>query len=290
MPPSAELSRDPQLRGQSPEPRQASAELFQDPAVSDRYLEHYLTLRGKVRQQIVRLHLEQVVLSAAGRSLEVIDIGCGDGRDAMWLAQLGHRVLAVDPSQTMVDRARSFLQEDEASSSLSLTFELGAAEDVFERCSEASFDLVLSHGVVMYQEDPQTFIAEQIKLLRPDGVLSLLAKNADGLVYRAAQEASVDEAIRVLDDSRGLGHLGVSTGAQTMQELSSIGFDTGATVRSWAGVRMFSDTPTDVLREADDERVIELEWRAALRDPYRKTASLLHVLMLKGVDLDLLPR
>jgi S-adenosylmethionine-dependent methyltransferase len=161
---------------------------------------------------------------------------------------------------------------------------------VRESGEEASFDLVLSHGVIMYQDDPAAFVADQVALLRPGGTLSLLAKNAAGLVYRAAREASVDEAIRVLDDTHGLGHLGVSTGAQMMQELACFGFAVGATVRSWAGVRMFSDTPTDVLLESDDAKVIELEWLAALRDPYRRTASLLHVLMLKGLDLALLPR
>lgn len=265
----------------------SSAELFRDPEVGERYLEHYGTLRGKVRERIVRLHLEEVVLAHTKQRLRVVDVGCGDGRDALWLAQMGHDVLGVDPSPAMVDRARAL--QSEAATDLPVTFERGDACSVLAGGGGSSFDLVLSHGVIMYQEDPAAFIAEQIALLGPGGLLSLLAKNAEGLVYRAAQEASVDEAMRLLDDSRGLGHLGVSTGAQTMQELSNMGFATGATVRSWAGVRMFSDTPTDVLREADDEKVIQLEWLAALRDPYRKTASLLHVLMLKGVDLGLLP-
>ncbi len=265
----------------------ANAKLFDDPEVRDRYLEHYDTLRGKVREQVVRRHIERFVLAGASAPLRVVDIGCGDGRDALWLARLGHSVLAVDPSPAMVERAGALQQETEEQ--LSLAYSLGDAPSVLREAGESAFDLVLSHGVIMYQDDPAAFVAEHLKLLRPMGVLSLLAKNAEGLVYRAAQEASVDEAMRVLDDSRGLGHLGVSTGAQTMQELSNIGFAAGATVRSWAGVRMFSDTPTDVLREADDEKVIELEWLAALRDPYRKTASLLHVLMLNGIDLEQLP-
>jgi S-adenosylmethionine-dependent methyltransferase len=265
----------------------ASAELFRDPALSERYLDHYDTLRGKVRQEIVRRHLLEVVLSQARQPLQVVDIGCGDGRDAAWLAELGHDVLAVDPSPTMIERATKTHQP--AGKCVSLRFEVGDAGSVLAACEESSFDLVLSHGVIMYQEDPQSFVAEHLRLLRDMGVMSLLAKNAAGLVYRAAQEASVDEAMRVLDDSRGLGHLGVSTGAQTVQELSAFGLAGGATVRSWAGVRIFSDTPTDILLEEDDEKVLEFEWLAARRDPYRQTASLLHVLLLEGLDLTLLP-
>jgi S-adenosylmethionine-dependent methyltransferase len=264
----------------------SSADLFHDPDVSERYLEHYGTLRGKVREQIVRRHLEQVVLAEAS-GLDAVDVGCGDGRDALWLAELGYGVVAVDPSQAMVDRAESLRQDTDPPPSVN--FQIGDASTVLEEHGESSFDLVLSHGVIMYQEDPGAFIAEQMALLRPGGILSLLAKNAEALVYRAAQEASVDEAMRVLDDSHSLGHLGVSTGAQTMQELADFGLAAGATVRSWAGVRIFSDSPTDVLREADDEKVIDLEWLAARRDPYRTTAPLLHLLLLKGLDLSLLP-
>ena len=37
-----------------------------------------------------------------GRAL---DLGCGEGADAMWLAGHGWRVTAVDVSQTALDRA-----------------------------------------------------------------------------------------------------------------------------------------------------------------------------------------
>jgi SAM-dependent methyltransferase len=264
-----------------------SETLFEDPQVTDRYLDHYETLRGKVREEIVRRHLREVALVDARRKLRVVDVGCGDGRDARWLSSLGHDVLAVDPSSEMIARACS--PECASGEGRSPTFEVGNAESVLGQFGQASFDLVLSHGVIMYQDDPAAFLAEHLSLLRPGGLLSLLAKNAEALVYRAAHEASVDEAMQVLDDSQSIGHLGVSTGAQTMQALSDFGLAAGATVRSWAGVRMFSDTPTDALIKSEDEQVIELEWRAALRDPYRRTASLLHVIMLNGVDLSLLP-
>jgi len=168
-------------------------------------------------------------------------------------------------------------------------FEQGDAASAQDRFGLGTFDLVLSHGVLMYHDDPHQFVATHVRMLRPGGTLSLLAKNADSQPFRAAREASVDEAIRLLDDPQNVGHLGLRTGAQTLQDLAEMAFAAGATVRSWAGVRIFSDTPDDIVRGTDLEKVIQLEWLAARRDPHRRTGALLHLLLLRGIDLSLLP-
>lgn len=262
-------------------------ELFDSSEICDHYLGHYDTLRGKVRMKVVHQHLRHVVEDVANRPGRVLDIGCGDGRDALWLAALGHEVIGFDTSEEMLERARSRFDQSRARGSVE--FHGGDVEDALRVYGSESFDLVLSHGVIMYQGDPAAFIARLLGLVRPAGMLSLLAKNSDGMAFRAAKEASIDEAIRLLDDSGGLGHLGVTTKAQSIQELAEMAFAAGATVRSWAGVRVFTDTPDESLFEADEEKVIELEWRAAQRDPHRRTAALLHVLFFRGVDLSLLP-
>ena len=260
--------------------------LFEDATVRERFLAHYDSLRGKVRTEVIRRHLQTIVLDPARAPLRVLDVGCGDGRDALWLAGLGHQVIGFDASDSMLQAAEERLAE---AGFAGVQFHRGDACSALSTYGAQAFDLVLSHGVLMYQQDPGAFVAEHLDLVRDNGTLSLLAKNSDALAFRAAHEASLDEAIRLLDDSQSLGHLGVPTGAQTIQRLADIGFAAGATVRSWAGVRMFTDTPSDILLQADDDKVVELEWLAARRDPYRRTAALLHVLLVRGVDLGLLP-
>src|SRR5262249_39743335 len=83
-----------------------SAQLFDRPDVRDKFLDHYDTLRGRVREEIVRRHLLEVLLHRAARRLRVVDIGCGDGRDAIWLAEQGHEVLALDLAERMVEVAQ----------------------------------------------------------------------------------------------------------------------------------------------------------------------------------------
>lgn len=266
----------------------APTSLFEDEAVRDRFLAHYEDLRGQVRSEVVRRHLNAVVLRDRSTMPRILDVGCGDGRDALWLASNGYDVIAVDPASSMLEIARGNCEEMDVPGSV--TFHEGDADFALAQFGAGEFDLVLSHGVAMYQKSPDSFITTHLQLLRPSGMLSLLTKNADALAFRAVREATVDEALMLLDDSQSVGHLGIATGAQTIQAIADIGFAVGATVRSWAGVRAFSDSPTAPVLRADSEKVIELEWRAALRDPYRRGAALLHVLLMRGLDLSLLPK
>lgn len=262
----------------------SSPQLFDRPVVRDQFLDHYDTLRGRVREEIVRRHLDEIVLAGATKALRVADIGCGVGRDAVWLAQQGHDVIALDPAESMVKAAHETVA---AAGAERVDVVHGDASTARELAGEGGFDLVLSHGVIMYQDDPASFVSEHLGLVADGGFLSLLAKNAEALVYRAVAEASLDEAMRVLDEARTVGNLGVVTDAQTIQQLSDFAVAAGATVRSWAGVRIFSDVPaTDT---ADDDELIALEWKACRREPYRRKGALVHALLLKGLDLSLLP-
>ena len=64
--------------------------------------EHYAD-RDRVWSGRVNVRLAEVAESLPpGRAL---DLGCGEGGDAMWLAERGWHVTAVDISQTALDRA-----------------------------------------------------------------------------------------------------------------------------------------------------------------------------------------
>lgn len=265
--------------------------IFDDEAVRERYLDHYETIRGTVRSEVVRRHLAVTVphLSDSSVRLRVLDVGCGDARDSIWVASLGHDVIAFDSSAQMLVEAKKKAGDDDIATSNPIAFHFGTQADALKMFGTESFDLVLSHGVLMYHAEAKPFIDQHLALVRPDGYLSLLTKNAEALVMRAAHEGRFAEARDILDDSTSRGHLGVSTHAHTIQEISDLAFASGASVRSWAGVRIVSDTnPLDVeIANVDD--VVELEWRLAMREPQRRVGALLHALILKGIDLSLLP-
>lgn len=79
----------------------------ESPATFDRIADTYddvaLSAVGRVFRDRVRAHVRPLV----GPGVRVLDVGCGTGLDAVWMAQQGCRVVAVDASGAMVERARA---------------------------------------------------------------------------------------------------------------------------------------------------------------------------------------
>jgi malonyl-CoA O-methyltransferase len=107
---------------------------------------------------------EPVVREALGEvaGLAVLDLGCGTGRHALWLAEAGASVTAVDFSEGMMDKAR---QKPGAEGVRFL------ALDLHERLpfQDGAFDLVVSGLVLEHLRDMGAFFAEARRVLRPGG-------------------------------------------------------------------------------------------------------------------------
>jgi SAM-dependent methyltransferase len=110
---------------------------------------------GRLQREAVRRELGVVFLSGD----RVLDIGCGTGEDAVWLAQRGVQMRAIDPSPEMVRLARA--KGIEAS-----VGEIGDAAGVF--------DGVLSNFAAMNCiENPATLRTPLAHLVKRGGHLAL---------------------------------------------------------------------------------------------------------------------
>jgi 2-polyprenyl-3-methyl-5-hydroxy-6-metoxy-1,4-benzoquinol methylase len=127
---------------------------------------------------------------AAGRAL---DIGCGEGADALWLAERGWQVLGIDVSDVAIDRAR-----DEA---LSRTLP-GRAEfqraDLREWVPERhTFDLVMAFFVHLPVDERDLVFTRLAAAVAPGGTLLLAGhavNDATSGVGRPSAHLLVDEA------------------------------------------------------------------------------------------------
>ncbi|RZT15318.1 methyltransferase family protein [Kribbella sp. VKM Ac-2569] len=105
-----------------------------------------------------------------GRGLQVLDLGAGTGKLAAVAAELGHDVIAVDPSQEMLEVCRRRPGIDTM---------VGAAESI--PLAHASVDAVIV-GQAFHWFDHARALPEIARVLRPGGVLGLLWNNADTVV------------------------------------------------------------------------------------------------------------
>ena len=53
--------------------------------------------------RLFRFRVAERVMSASPRGARILDIGCGTGEDAVWLAAQGYRVHGVDESDAMIE-------------------------------------------------------------------------------------------------------------------------------------------------------------------------------------------
>ncbi len=101
------------------------------------------------------------LLPSPGR--RTLDLGCGEGRLSRDLKAIGHDVVAVDLSPTMVAAARE-LDRD-------LEVHLADARDLpFE---DGSFDLVAAFMSLQDMDDPDGAVSEAARVLEPGGAFCL---------------------------------------------------------------------------------------------------------------------
>jgi len=100
--------------------------------------------------------------------LDVVELGCGTAYVSSWLARQGARPVGVDNSRKQLANARRFQQE------FGLEFPVLHANAEAVPLADASFDLAISEYGASLWCDPQRWIPEAARLLRPDGRLIFL--------------------------------------------------------------------------------------------------------------------
>jgi len=123
------------------------------------------------------------------RDLDIIELGCGTAYFSAWLAKRGARVVGVDPTPAQLETARRLQQE----TGIEFPLVEGIGEDV--PFADASFDLVHSEYGASIWADPQLWIPEASRLLRPAGRLIFL-RNATLQILCMAMEGVTEQLQR----------------------------------------------------------------------------------------------
>lgn len=109
----------------------------------------------------------------ADPGMSAAEIGCGPGRGTMYLVQKSLDVTALDISRSSLQLARSRAPQARyvEASNLALPF------------PDASFDLVVSDGVIHHTPDAYRSFCENVRVLKPDGHYYLGVYNRSRYYY-----------------------------------------------------------------------------------------------------------
>ncbi|MFJ1746684.1 class I SAM-dependent methyltransferase [Streptomyces sp. NPDC088116] len=244
-------------------------------------------LRNVVRQELVARQLDEQIAGRfpVGQRLRVLDVGMGQGTQALRLARGGHAVTGLESDAGMLATAREALAIEPAGIRERVRLIEGDGLETGVHFLPGSFDVVLCHGVLMYVSEPDAFLAGLARMLAPGGLLSLLVRNADTLALRPGLNGDWAGSLGAFDTDTYTNRLGLRVRADRLDALTSTMAGIAAPLHAWYGVRVFTDGAADGAEPptGDElEQLLTAEDRAGRTEPYRRVAALLHLFGVRG--------
>ncbi|GAA2491294.1 methyltransferase [Terrabacter carboxydivorans] len=252
------------------------------------WLERLGNLRNVVRQEMVT---RQLAAHLPRGPLRVLDVGAGQGTQALRLARRGHSVTAVEPDGRMraaFEEAAAGLTQQQREHVTLVATDLAGLASVTQ---PTAYDVVMCHGVLMYLPTSSEAVAALARRAAPGGVVSIVARNGGAMAWRPAVRHDWAGALAMLDeqrratvegrDARYRNEIGVDARADTLASLTADCEAAGLAVVAWYGIRVASDDVAvdEPAPEGDDlAMLLEVEERLGSTDPYRALGTLVHVI------------
>lgn len=238
-------------------------------------------LRDVVRQQVLAAQLAEVLATRDRRSVRVLDIGCGQGSQALVLARAGNAVTGLDISADLLARFGASLAAEPPGVRARVHLIEGPGEAAAELAT-GPFDVILCHGVLGYLDDPAGLIGALSGVAGPQAVLSLLVRNGLATAMRDGLRGNWGDAVRAFDSRDYVNRLGLAAHAHTPEDLDAALSGYGWRRDDWYGVRVFTDHRDEEAPPAEDlSALVAAEYEAGRRDPYRQVAALLHLVYVR---------
>ena len=127
------------------------------------------------QESVVSAHATRTIANSAAYlsgylapGLELLDVGCGPGSiTAEFAAQVAPdgRVLGIDNSAEVIDRARSVFGDSGATFQAMDLYDLDIADD--------SYDIAHAHQVLQHVSDPVAALREMKRVVRPGGIVAV---------------------------------------------------------------------------------------------------------------------
>jgi S-adenosylmethionine-dependent methyltransferase len=225
---------------------------------------------ARIRYAVVAETLRRNLAALDQERLRVLDVGGGDGLDALPLAQAGHDVTLLDPSEPMLAQARESAAH------------LGVADRVRTVCASLDdlpslgeeWDVVLCHFVLRYRPADAVDVPRLAAAVRPGGVLSVLDANPAGTVLGRAVRQGPAAALELLH-ADGLYSVvfDEDTRKITDTEMRRALEDAGCEVLAQYGGRVVNDLITDDAAMHDPayfDDLLRLELALCDREPFNR--------------------
>lgn len=220
------------------------------------------------------LLLKKIVWQQLGdiRGKKILDFGSGIGVTANHYA-ICNEVIAIEPSE------ESVAQRWKKNTYQQIVGSTGALRNL----PDESFDMILCHNVLEYAQDREDIMREFYRLLKPDGMISVVKHNRPGRVMQMVVLLNeFDKAHALLDGKDG-----------TASQYGTIHYYEDKDIAKWcnslriekvSSIRTFWDLQQNQECHKDpawQEKMIEMELRVSEIEEYRDIAFFHHLIVRK---------
>ncbi len=203
---------------------------------------------------------------------KILDFGSGKGVTASFYAK-DNEVIAIEPSkEVLVNRVC-----DNAYNQIT-----GSTKEL-KQFENESFDVILCHNVLEYAEDRECIVNEFYRLLKPNGLLSVVKHNRTGRVMQMVVLLNnFENANSLLDGKNG-----------NAKKYGTIHYYENTDLTKWCkdfsvskvyGIRTFWDLQQnqEIQIDADwQKKMLQIEMRVQDIDEYKNIAFFNHILLTK---------
>ena len=227
------------------------------------YLDYINTPWGRLFYRLVWHNLEF-------KSKRILDFGSGFGVTADHLAKKND-VTAVEPNGELLEHRICNNHYGQI---------VGSVEKLKEM-EDSSFDVILCHNVLEYMENRAELMAEFHRLLKKDGILSIVKHNKNGKVmHKAVFENNIDEAMSLLNGENAMSQNFGTINEYEMEELQGYIAEKFVLDKVY-GIRTFYGIQPNSFKSAPDweERMFLLECAVENNPAYTNVAFFQHLLL-----------
>ena len=234
---------------------------------------------GRLRFAVVRETLRRQADSLGGSTggLRVLDVGGGDGRDALALAAAGHHVTIVDPAPAWLAQAARSAEHSGLTDRVSTV--LGSLDDL--PLGTGDYDLVLCHFVLHYRPAGGEDIGRLSAMLRPGGRLSVMAPNpAARVIMRLTREGPDAALAELASDAFDSATFSTTARKVTPEEVSADMASNGLRVVGRYAARVVNDYVSDDTLKHDPtyfESLERLELALCDQEPFIRLGGMWQV-------------
>jgi S-adenosylmethionine-dependent methyltransferase len=232
---------------------------------------------GRLFYTVARLNLHRHLQAPP---LRILDVGGGNGLDAVYLAQYGHHVTLVDVSADMIAAARDYALMQQVEHQI--VFHQANVSELAALDLRPAFDMVLCHNLLQYIDDPSQLLESLSGLLKDNGYISIIGANRYAESFSLAlQHLDFEAACAQLQaTSRVSGVFGKTIHLHTPEQIAQALQTIGCALVGQYGIRCFIDyIPNNDLKldPAFFSQLERLECAMTDRYPYYLLARHFHL-------------